>query len=158
MTGRHSGSSAILPGPCLLTARRRDTRETRRYARYIAARYGAFDVYFIVSGEWHAEIRTRPGATEDSVRSEFQDIGETLHEADPHNRMIAIHPMTENGSVREFNATAWMAFGDYQQNYRELHARILHSLTCRKLESHDDCQDRQDFEEIEWSPVTPSSS
>jgi hypothetical protein len=30
----------------------------KRYARYIASRYSAYDVYFLVSGEWHAEVRT----------------------------------------------------------------------------------------------------
>jgi hypothetical protein len=29
--------------------------------------------------------------------------------------------------VREFNDAAWMSFGDYQQNYRDLHARLLQS-------------------------------
>jgi hypothetical protein len=41
--------------------------------------------------------------------------------------MITIHPMTAHGSVREFVGTPWMTFGDYQQNYRQLHARILES-------------------------------
>ena len=97
----------------------------KRYARYIAARYSAFNVYFIVAGEWHAEIRTTPKATADSVRQEFIAIGDALHASDPHHRMIAIHPMTAQGSVREFVGTGWMAFGDYQQNYRDLHRRVL---------------------------------
>jgi hypothetical protein len=99
----------------------------KRYARYIAARYGAFDVYFIVSGEWHAEVGTTPGATEDGVKRRFIEIGDALHASDPHDRMIAIHPMTSHGSVREFAGTSWMAFGDYQQNYRRLHERVLAS-------------------------------
>ena len=103
----------------------------KRYARYIAARYSAFDVYFIVSGEWHAEIKTRQDVTEESVRRQFVAIGDALAEADPHQRMVAIHPMTRHGSVREFVGTRWMAFGDYQQNYRELHARILQSRPSR---------------------------
>jgi hypothetical protein len=41
--------------------------------------------------------------------------------------MIAIHPMTPHGSVREFNEAAWMDFADYQQNYQDLHARALES-------------------------------
>ena len=49
--------------------------------------------------------------------------------------MIAIHPMTAHGSVREFNAAQWMAFGDYQQNYRDLHARVLESRTPRTSRS-----------------------
>jgi hypothetical protein len=99
----------------------------KRYARYIASRYGAFDVYFIVSGEWHAEIRTRGNVTERIIRDEFIAIGDTLYESDAHKRMIGIHPMTQHGSVREFNIARWMSFADYQQNYRSLHERILES-------------------------------
>jgi hypothetical protein len=103
-----------------------DVAARKRYARYIAARYSAYDVYFIVSGEWHGEVRTRP-STDEVVRKEFIEIGEALHEADPHGRMVAIHPMTAQGSVREFNSANWMSFGDYQQNYRDLHGRVLES-------------------------------
>ena len=99
----------------------------KRYARFVAARYSAYDVYFIVAGEWHAEAHTRP-APEAEVRREFIAIGDTLREADPHKRMAAIHPMHDNGSVRDFNDAHWMSFGDYQQNYTDLHARILQSL------------------------------
>jgi hypothetical protein len=98
----------------------------KRYARYIAARYAAYDVYFLVSGEWHAEVQTR-GSSEAEIKQEFTAIGNALQAADPHGRMIGIHPMTRHGSVREFNDTDWMRFGDYQQNYRDLHARILES-------------------------------
>ena len=103
----------------------------RRYARYIAARYAASDVYFIVSGEWHAEIASR-GSTEEAVRKEFIELGAVLRASDPHQRMIAIHPMHANGSVREFNEAPWMSFGDYQQNYVDLHGRVLQSLQFNK--------------------------
>jgi hypothetical protein len=102
-----------------------------RYARYVAARYGAYAVYFLVSGEWHAEVRTRP-SSETAVKREFVEIGDALAAADPHGRMIAIHPMTRHGSVREFNQAAWMSFGDYQQNYRDLHSRLLESRSYDK--------------------------
>lgn len=99
----------------------------KRYARYAAARFGAYDVYFIVSGEWHGEVRTRQ-ATEEPVRAEFVAIGDVLRAADAHRRMTTIHPMTEHGSTREFNGPAkWMDFADYQQNYREQHGRALAS-------------------------------
>jgi hypothetical protein len=100
----------------------------KRYARYIGARYGAYDVYFLVSGEWHGEIRTRDNADPEVVFAEFVELGDVLEKADPHDRMIGIHPMTAHGSVREFvPAASWMSFGDYQQNYRHLHDRILMS-------------------------------
>lgn len=109
-----------------------DLDAKQRYARYVAARYAAYDVYFIVSGEWHAEIRTTPGATQQSVKREFDAIGDELIRHDPHGRMVAIHPMTAAGSTRDFNDTRWMAFADYQQNYRDLHGRVLLSRTFAK--------------------------
>lgn len=108
-----------------------DVEARKHYARYIAARYSAYNVYFLVSGEWHGEVRTRPGV-EEEVRKEFIEIGNALNEAEPHGRMIGIHPMTSNGSVREFNEASWMSFGDYQQNYPNLHSRILESKVFSK--------------------------
>jgi hypothetical protein len=98
----------------------------QRYASFVGSRYGAYDVYFLVSGEWHGEVRNRK-STESEVKHEFFEIGDALRAADPQQRMIGIHPMTRHGSVREFNDARWMSFGDYQQNYLELHARILES-------------------------------
>jgi len=108
-----------------------DVEARKHYARYIASRYSAFRVYFIVSGEWHGEVNTRPGVEAD-IRKEFIAIGNALDEAEPHGRMIGIHPMTSGGSVREYNEAGWMSFGDYQQNYSDLHSRILESLTFAK--------------------------
>lgn len=107
-------------------ARFPDPEARLRYARHIAARLSAYDVYFIVSGEWQGEVNNRK-LPEETIRAEFISIGDALHAADPHGRMVAIHPMTKRGSVREYNAAAWMAFGDYQQNYVDLHERILES-------------------------------
>ena len=39
----------------------------KRFARYAAARFGAWDTFFLVSGEWHAEMRTRDNVTDDEV-------------------------------------------------------------------------------------------
>jgi hypothetical protein len=108
-----------------------DLEARKHYARYIAARYGAYDVYFLVSGEWHGEVRTRP-STEVEMRREFIEIGNALGAADAHERMIGIHPMTSGGSVREFNEAGWMSFGDYQQNYNSLHERALQPRSSRK--------------------------
>jgi len=99
-----------------------------RYARYIAARYGAYDVYFLLSGEWHGEVRTRrPVATGLEVRDEFIALGHVVQAANAHHRMIGIHPMSQDGSVREFNRASWMSFADYQQTYNQLHESILTS-------------------------------
>ncbi|HYO84468.1 MAG TPA: DUF4038 domain-containing protein [Bryobacteraceae bacterium] len=100
-----------------------DVEARKRFARYIAARYSAYDVYFLVSGEWHGELRTRDKADPETVFREFVEIGSALDAADPHNRMIGIHPMSAHGSVREFTTAPWMSFADYQQNYSDLHAK-----------------------------------
>lgn len=99
----------------------------KRYARYIAARYSAYDTYFLISGEWHGEVRTRDNVTEGELFREFVEIGNEFATAEPHGRMTGMHPMTSHGSVREFNAAPWMSFGDYQQNYEHLHGRVLAS-------------------------------
>jgi len=97
----------------------------RRYARYVAARYGAMDVYFSVAGEWDFDIRAS-GQPRDEVKREYVLLGETVDAADPHGRMIAIH----NGGgrpdhVQEFADLEWMDFGAYHQNYVQLHEIVL---------------------------------
>lgn len=104
-----------------------DLDARKRYATYVAARYGAFDAYFIVAGEWDADGKRMPGG-EPAARREFIEIGDALAAADPHDRMVGMHPLSAGGSVREFvGAAEWMSFGDYQQNYRQLHDRVLAS-------------------------------
>ena len=103
----------------------------KRYARYMAARYSAYDVYFLVSGEWGGEIRSRP-STEEEIRKEFIEIGNALDAAEPHGRMIGIHPGSKEGNVRAYNDADWMNFGDYQQNYNDLHNSVLKSREFNK--------------------------
>jgi hypothetical protein len=103
----------------------------KRYARYATARFAAYDSYFLVSGEWHGELRTRTGESEENVFREFVDLGNAVAAADPHRRMIGIHPMNAHGSVREFASAPWMSFADYQQNYQRLHYRTVLSRSLR---------------------------
>jgi hypothetical protein len=109
-----------------------DLEAKTRYAHYIAARYGAYDVYWIVAGEWNASTRWRADAA--AVEREYIAIGDALRAADPHERMIGIHPGTGGVHfVRAFNDVAgWMSFGDYQQNYTQLHAGVLASRSTGK--------------------------
>lgn len=85
-----------------------------RYAEYVAARYSAYNVAFIVSGEYDESLTAQA----------YREIGQTLDANDPHERMIAIHP---NGSVEVFADESWNSFGDYQQIYSSLHQSILTS-------------------------------
>jgi len=80
-----------------------------RYARNIVARCAAYDVAFIVSGEWDLNGR--------EPRALFARIGEAIARWDPHNRLRGIHAGRARVSS-EFSSEAWTSFGDYQQNYR----------------------------------------
>ena len=99
----------------------------QRYARYVTARYAALDVYFIVGGEWDID------GPEPEVKAGYVALGDVIEQNDPHGRMITIHPGSPrtDGSVQEFVGTGWMSFGDYQQNYRNLHARVFRGSTPR---------------------------
>ena len=80
-----------------------------RFARYAVARYAAFDVVFLVAGEWQympkdAEL--------------FRAIGREIRKTDPHGRMIGIHPGPGPYiSSQEFADDDWMSFGEYAQAY-----------------------------------------
>lgn len=102
-----------------------------RYARYVAARYGACDVYFVVAGEWDIDMRHNPGLSEQAARRDYAEIGAAVRAADPHRRMIAIHPGGAR-AVREWAAEPWIDFGDYQQTYRRLHGEALTSRATGK--------------------------
>lgn len=97
-----------------------DNAARQRYAAYVAARYGAYNTYFIVAGEW------------DEVLSESQvnQFGQAIADADPHDRLVAVHAAAS--STRQFADESWAGFGDYQQNYDTLHAQILASRNLGK--------------------------
>ncbi|MBA2564137.1 MAG: DUF4038 domain-containing protein [Gemmatimonadetes bacterium] len=87
-----------------------------RFARYVAARYSAYDVFFIVANEYG------DGLTEAQARM----LGQALDDADPHGRMIGNHS-TKKMSVEVFADDPWMSFGDFQQRYVTLHKLVLDS-------------------------------
>lgn len=80
-----------------------------RYARYLTARYAAFDVVLIVSGEWQF-MKER--------KDLFLKLGDATRAADPHGRMIAIHPGPGIESNGDLAAAPWMSFGEYLQAYQ----------------------------------------
>jgi hypothetical protein len=96
-----------------------------RFARYVVARYAAFDVVFLVAGEWQYMV---------DEADLLSAIGREIRKTDPHGRMIGIHagptpskPVTgpdgttvriaTEGSSQQFAGEAWMSFGDYAQTY-----------------------------------------
>ena len=85
-----------------------------QYAEYVTARYSAHNVVFIVSGEYNETLSA----------DVYSEIGQTIDATDPHDRMITIHATR---SVERFASESWMDFGDYQQQYSNLHQEILDS-------------------------------
>ena len=96
-----------------------------RYARYVVARYGALNVYFIVAGEWNADYRIGQTVSEERAHAEYNALGRLISETDGHGRLVGIHPIR---LAREFGAEPWCSFGDYQQKYSNLHGEILKSF------------------------------
>ena len=86
--------------------------ERERYTEYVAARYSGYNVSFIVAGEFNETLN----------ESIYRGLGETLAASDPHDRAIAVHP---DGSAEVFANDPWATFGDYQQQYTNLHDSIL---------------------------------
>jgi len=87
-----------------------DDQARLRFARYVVARYAAFDIVFLVTGEWHY-MADRPDL--------FRAIGREILKTDPHGRMIGIHPGPGPGGIssQEFADDDWMSFGEYAQAY-----------------------------------------
>lgn len=101
------------------------TQESRvRYARYMASRYAAYDVYFIAAGEWDADKRRELPLSDEEIADEYREIGRAIRANEGHGRLIGIHPMS-SGSVREFAPDDWCDFADYQQLYRDMHKGAL---------------------------------
>ncbi len=79
-----------------------------RYARYVAARYSAYNVTFIVAGEWSL------GRLSSQL---YRRLGEEIMQSDPHNRLRGIHPNSDGAQNRAYFQDHWMTFGEYQQYY-----------------------------------------
>jgi len=83
-----------------------------RFARYITARYAAYNVAFIVAGEWN----------EGMSQSHARAIGAQVVADNPYGRPVGIHATS---STEAFADDSWTSFGDYQQIYSALYANIL---------------------------------
>ena len=111
----------------------------QRFAKYIAARYGAYNTYFIVAGEWEEALS----------EAQVRELGEAIADADPQDRLIGVHPGGTRagridrlrrailarfpsfhapilaGSSGNFAGESWAGFADYQQRYDTLHQAAL---------------------------------
>lgn len=81
-----------------------------RYAEYITSRYSAYNVYFIVAGEYNEDPSLN-----------YTEMANEIVASDPHDRLLTMH---STGSVEVFATESFMSFGDYQQVYSGLHTQI----------------------------------
>lgn len=84
-----------------------------RYARYVVARYSAFNVAFGLAGEWD-----RADDSPEQVGF-LKKLGTLVAAADPHDRWITLTAdPAKGGSVRRFAAEPWMTFHDLRTTPR----------------------------------------
>jgi Protein of unknown function (DUF4038)/Domain of unknown function (DUF5060)/Putative collagen-binding domain of a collagenase len=112
-----------------------------RFARYVVARYSAYNVAFIVTTEWNGGTPYTWEAM-NSVGALFDAIGWEMSKNDPHKRMLGIHETQWQTNQAWFYGDPygkWTTFGDYKQQYgylegtkeatpdsrRELHSALL---------------------------------
>ncbi|MDX2191007.1 MAG: DUF4038 domain-containing protein [Bacteroidota bacterium] len=89
--------------------------ERRRFARYVASRYSAYNVYFIGVGEYNEYS----AGTKETFASL---IGQEIYDNDPHKRIITMH---STNTVEVFANNSWSGLGDYQQVYTSMNSAIL---------------------------------
>lgn len=101
-----------------------------RYARFVMARYGAYDTAFCVSGEWNKFDGGDPAM--------MRAIGSEMSRVNANHRLIAIHSNShaDDGSVDRFASEPWMSFGDFKQDYTDIHAGMLASRKYKKPVVH----------------------
>jgi len=90
-----------------------------RYARYVVARYSAYNVTFIVTTEWNGGVPETREAM-DTVGAQFDAIGWEMSKNDPHKRLLGIHETEQQTNQAWFYGNPygkWTTFGDYKQQY-----------------------------------------
>ncbi|MFH1428883.1 MAG: DUF4038 domain-containing protein, partial [Candidatus Margulisiibacteriota bacterium] len=95
-------------------------QQRQKYIDYVAGRFSAYNVMFIVSGEYD-EYPYNYQQNYDL----YDSIGTRIAEQDPHDRMIAIHPATGEQGSTDFADEDWMSFGDYTQLFENLNATMI---------------------------------
>ncbi|MGH7782728.1 MAG: DUF4038 domain-containing protein [Candidatus Binatia bacterium] len=88
-----------------------------RYARYVVARYSAYNVTFIVTTEWNGGTPSTSEAM-NAVGARFDAIGREMSENDPHKRLLGIHETQQQTNQAWFYGDPygkWTTFGDYKQ-------------------------------------------
>ena len=77
--------------------------DCRRWCRYLMHRYGAYNVIWVISGEYDS-----------SMVPQWREVGTMLDDEDPYERLISIHPQAWNPSSYDFHNDAWLDFNQRQ--------------------------------------------
>ncbi len=84
-------------------------RQFERFLRYLVSRYAAYNVVWIICGEYTEVPVDFPGRS----TSEFDYWGRLIKQIDPYNHLVSLHPSGRKSS-REFGDRPWMDFISHQ--------------------------------------------
>ncbi|GEM_PF-2289437 len=76
----------------------------KRLALYIVSRYAAYNVFWVLAGDYSVYFYDPPL---------YREVGNAVAEADPYGHPISIHP-GDGGSNREFGNDGWLGYVMYQ--------------------------------------------
>ena len=94
-----------------------DQPQYESYVRYMIARYAAYEVAWVVSGEYD-----HPGVGADV--SEYAYHGNVIYQRDPYKHPISIHPWVSNN---EFGNDAWLTYVMLQSNHISFDHAVVHA-------------------------------
>ena len=117
----YANSKGILPQLYLTWSQefvRFERSQFARFVRYMVARYAAYNVIWIVSGEFE----------EESSPSEYAYHGNTIYQIDPYKHPISIHTINSNN---EFGNDAWLTYIMLQTG-DNLHTKVINDRTYDK--------------------------
>ena len=145
----YANSKGILPQLYLTWSQefvRFERSQFARFVRYMVARYAAYNVIWIVSGEFE----------EESSPSEYAYHGNMIYQIDPYKHPISIHTINSNN---EFSEDAWLTYIMLQTG-DNLHTKVINDRTYDKPvvvgETHyliDSKITLDDWRKLHWSIV-----
>jgi hypothetical protein len=117
----YANSKGILPQLYLTWSQefvKWEQSQFERFIRYMVARYAAYNVIWVVSGEFE----------EESYPSEYAYHGNVIYQRDPYKHPISIHTINSNN---EFGTDAWLTYIVHQTN-KDVHTKIINDRKYNK--------------------------
>jgi len=122
-------AKGLVPAIFLLwgdTISRFTPEQFRCYLLYVVARYAAYNIIWVLSGEWDIRTKQYPPDLTDNERKTranlYKTYGRFLKAIDPYQHPITIHPGTPNRSQSSsefFSEESWLDF-NMQQTFRQV--------------------------------------